>query len=570
MSLDEIVQPGRELGPYRIEGLLGVGGLARVYSAKDLQLDRWVALKFLSDAIVGDAHLNARFISEAKIAAKLSHPAIVPVYSWEELAGRTCFAMELVEGGSLAQRFAEGSMDLTQLLKIFLAVVDALEYAWQRFGLVHRDVKPENILLTPEGRPKLADFGMAKVHQAPGDPGSITRTGVILGTPYYLSPEQVRSQPLDHRSDFYSLGVTLYQGVTGRVPFHSSSAMSVAVKHLEELPPSPSSWRSGIEPALESLILRLMAKDPDHRPRDHAELMEALRQVHERLKIRPHEKVAPSKVAAATQASGGQRASDTRALEPAPAPAHATEDSNGSPTLAVQPPPRPTPPWIWAVAGALASALMFTLTSPPRPLPVTEITPSSPPAASPAPPATLASLHGLWLPGWSARQIEVRERIVERLSVPEARDAIAWVHENEQDARRRAASIEGVLDGGDFQHTLASLRLRLALWKLFAYSDRYTRAAHSEARDVLTEGVHRLSRIILELLDNRWVSGLSELEYRQSKGILGAYRLRLARRGLARADLLQRLVTFLETTSPGLVGAPELAQAFPLPAPGPR
>jgi len=247
-------------GRYRILGRIGGGGMANVYLAEDTTLGRRVAIKMLHRRFVEDAKFVERFRREAKAAAGLNHPNIVGVYDWGQVGSENYIVMEYVEGDTLKELIRRrGRLSGNEALAILLGLLAAVGAAHSN-GVVHRDVKSQNILIDGEGRVKVADFGIAQA----GDPG-MTEAGSILGTAQYLAPEQARGEPVDERSDLYSVGVVLYEMLTGRVPFKGDSAVTVALKHVNELPPEPAELVPGLPYSLNQIVLKALAKDPNRR-----------------------------------------------------------------------------------------------------------------------------------------------------------------------------------------------------------------------------------------------------------------------------------------------------------------
>jgi serine/threonine-protein kinase len=235
-----------------------------VYRARDRVLDRLVALKELPPEFRCNESLAARFEREARVLAQLTHTNIVQVYDLVHEGGRMWMAMELIQGGSLAELLeARGALVVEEVTRLGGDLARALSFAHQR-GVIHRDFKPGNVLLTPEGVPKVTDFGLAKLmQQAP----TLTHAGSVLGSPSYMSPEQAAGRDVDARSDIYSFGVTLYEMATGRTPFQGDT-MSVMRQHLTQEPPPPRDHAEQLPGSLESLILAMLAKDPAERTPD--------------------------------------------------------------------------------------------------------------------------------------------------------------------------------------------------------------------------------------------------------------------------------------------------------------
>ncbi len=250
-------------GRYRLIELIGRGATARVYKAYQEGLDRNIAIKFLRTSLIEDSTFQERFRQEARHVAALQHPNIVQVYDFGDKDGDCYIAMEFIGGETLETKLralGQEKLPLSQSLEIVQETGRALAYA-HRQGMIHRDIKPGNIMLTPGGRIVLMDFGLAKLVAAP----HITAEGQISGTPNYMSPEQIRGMPIDTRVDIYSLGVVLYQLITGRLPFPAESDMSVFFKHIKEVPPLPSRFVPNLADGIEYITLKAMAKHPDDR-----------------------------------------------------------------------------------------------------------------------------------------------------------------------------------------------------------------------------------------------------------------------------------------------------------------
>jgi serine/threonine-protein kinase len=260
-------------GQYAIEREIGRGGMGIVYLARDLKLDRLVAIKTLPPHLAGDPVVRERFLREARTAGKLSHQNIVPIHRADELDGRVFFVMGLVDGESMAQRVRErGRIDPPEVLRELRDVASALGYAHSH-GVIHRDVKAENILIDGRtGRAMVTDFGIARLAEA----APLTSTGQVLGTVYYTSPEQVTGEAVDARSDIYSLGVAGYFALAGRFPFDADLASAVMVAHVTKSAPPLHSVAPHVPRVLADLIDRCLAKSPDDRPQDCDELADAL------------------------------------------------------------------------------------------------------------------------------------------------------------------------------------------------------------------------------------------------------------------------------------------------------
>ncbi|MGE5265364.1 MAG: serine/threonine-protein kinase, partial [Acidobacteriota bacterium] len=264
--------PGEYIGPYRIIEPLGQGGMATVFKAYHAMLDRYVAIKALHPAFKEDPTFLTRFEREARIVAKLDHPNIIPIYDFAEHEGTPYLVMRYIEGETLKSLLVQQPMPLERVLEILRPVTDALSYAHSQ-GVLHRDIKPSNILLSNDGHIYLTDFGLARTTQ----PGSSTLSrDMLIGTPQYISPEQAKSESVDERSDIYSLGVVLFEMLTGRVPFSADTPYSVIHDHIYSPLPMPSSINPKLSPEIERVVLKALAKDPDARYRDARDLLQAL------------------------------------------------------------------------------------------------------------------------------------------------------------------------------------------------------------------------------------------------------------------------------------------------------
>src|SRR6187397_1186512 len=254
-------------GRYRIVRKLGSGGMANVYLAEDEDLGRRVAIKILNERYANDDLFIERFRREAKSAAALSHPNIVSVYDRGEAEGTYYIAMEVIEGRSLKELImTRGPLPIPQALAYTHEMLEALRFA-HRHGIIHRDIKPHNILIGE--RLKVTDFGIARAGAS-----QMTEAGSIMGTAQYLSPEQAKGAPVDQTSDLYSVGVVLYELLTGSVPFNGDTPVEIAMKHLSQTPEPPSVRRPDVPDDLDYVVLRALAKDPSERYHS-AEAMDA-------------------------------------------------------------------------------------------------------------------------------------------------------------------------------------------------------------------------------------------------------------------------------------------------------
>ena len=249
-------------GKYRLERLLGKGGMGQVFLAHDLTLEREVAIKVLPPDVAQDDQVVRRFQQEAKTAAKLDHPNIIPIYRVESEGGLNYFVMKYISGTSLEDLLDKKEpLPVPEIQRILWEAACALGHAHQR-GVVHRDVKPANIMFDHDGRVMLTDFGISKALQAAT---GFTATGMIIGTPHYMAPEQGKGAPVDGRADQYSLGVVGYRMITAELPFSGDSVHTIIYKHIYEEPPLASTKRPGIPASLTVAISRALAKEPDQR-----------------------------------------------------------------------------------------------------------------------------------------------------------------------------------------------------------------------------------------------------------------------------------------------------------------
>jgi eukaryotic-like serine/threonine-protein kinase len=267
---------GTTLGHYRVVRLLGQGGMGDVYAAEDTKLDRIVALKILPAITAADPESLKRFQREARAVAALKHPNVVTVYSVEEAAGAHFLTMELVDGRPLGELIAPAGMPLPALLSLAIQLADAMGAA-HRHGIVHRDLKPSNIMVGDDGGLKVLDFGIAKLtHSTIGDGDTTTQAltadHAVLGTAAYMSPEQADGRPVDHRSDIFSFGIVLYEMATGTRPFRGQSGASVLSAILKDVPASAASLNPAVPAELDRVIRRCLAKDPERRYQDAADL----------------------------------------------------------------------------------------------------------------------------------------------------------------------------------------------------------------------------------------------------------------------------------------------------------
>jgi serine/threonine protein kinase len=267
--------PGQVLGRYHLIEKLGRGVMAEVYKAQAPGLDRCVAVKVLH-SFLAEQDFIGRFEREATAMAKLQHPNIVPVFDFGCEGGLYYMVMEFIDGPTLKAELGKRSrmgqpFDPKEAIRILVAIGSAVDYIHGQ-GIVHRDLKPANIMFTSEGEPMLTDFGIAKIVGAK----RYTMTGAISGTPAYMSPEQGQGERGDERSDIYSLGVILYEMVTGRVPFQAKTPYTIIMKHIQDPPPLPRAVNPQLSESVERVILKALSKAPDDRYQTAGEMTRAL------------------------------------------------------------------------------------------------------------------------------------------------------------------------------------------------------------------------------------------------------------------------------------------------------
>jgi basic membrane protein A len=264
---------GKQLGPYQIVAPLGEGGMAAVYRAYQPGMERYVALKVLPRRFADDPEFSARFQREARILAQLQHPHILPVFDYGQVEGYSFIVMPFVPSGTLTDSMQGQPLPLPRIRQVISQVGDALSYAHGR-GLVHRDVKPSNVLIDESGNCLLTDFGLARMVEASVN---LTATGTIMGTPAYMSPEQGAGSKIDSRSDIYSLGIILYEMATGRVPYRAETPVAVVFMHVSGPLPLPRSVNPDLPEAVERVILKALARNPDDRYQTAEDLVAALK-----------------------------------------------------------------------------------------------------------------------------------------------------------------------------------------------------------------------------------------------------------------------------------------------------
>ncbi len=311
---------------YELNHLIARGGMAEVYRAHDRLLDRPVALKVLFPELSVDRSFVERFRREAQAAANLSHPNIVPVFDWGEDTGTYFIVMEFIDGRPLSAILkTAGPLTADRTADIGAHVAAALGYA-HKHGVIHRDVKPGNVLITDEGQVKVTDFGIAR---AINTEESLTQTGAVMGTATYFSPEQAEGMGVDARSDIYSLGVVLFEMATGRPPFLGDTPVAVASKHVRDHPPAPRELNPSIPPTFEAIILKAMAKNPEHRYATAEDLRADLLRFNEgRTVLAMDDATTLLAVAGTTQVVGAVTGMDATQSLAATAPADAAPDED--------------------------------------------------------------------------------------------------------------------------------------------------------------------------------------------------------------------------------------------------
>jgi serine/threonine protein kinase len=359
-------------GRYEIREHIATGGMATVYKAWDTRVERIVAIKVLRSLAKSDNNAVERFRREAHAAARLSHPNAVTIYDFLEERGEHFLIMEYVEGVNLKQRLAQkGMLSAEEAIDITCQICSVLQVAHAQ-GFIHRDIKPQNIMITPDGQAKLTDFGIVRVMEAAG----LTNSGIVLGTADYLAPEQARGEKLSPASDLYSLGVVLYEMLAGRPPFIGSSAVQVAMQHANKIPPPPSMYNPRIPRSLEAVIKKALQKQPQARYANGEEMRKALQ---ESLKTSLEEGATIPGSFPAVEPPPGRRPSGQVAASPRPAPSSRSVTSPPPADWSLRPsvtrPPEAanrTPRWAYLLIflaalvlfGALAVGAYFALRKP--------------------------------------------------------------------------------------------------------------------------------------------------------------------------------------------------------------
>ncbi|HJZ46682.1 MAG TPA: protein kinase [Roseiflexaceae bacterium] len=332
---------GRNLGPYRLLEQLGAGGMATVFKAYHAAMDRYVAIKVLPEHLARDTTFRARFQREARTIARLEHRYILPVYDVAEDDGIPYLVMRLTDGGDMAGLIANGALSLDRAAELVAQVAEALAYA-HRQGVIHRDVKPANVLISRDGDALLSDFGIAKIY---AETLQLTNEGFMIGTPIYMAPEQLQGKAVDARTDIYSLGVVLYQALTGESPFVAETPLAVAMMHIHNPLRPPRQLNPAIPESIERVVLRALAKNPDDRFQAAGEVAVALREA-----LAAHYSAAP------VMPEPPPIAPPTPAAEPVPAVDSVPE---AAPDVGAS--QRPRARKLWPIVGGVAAALVLVI-----------------------------------------------------------------------------------------------------------------------------------------------------------------------------------------------------------------
>ena len=320
------------MGDYEILGILGAGGMGRVFKVRNVITDRVEAMKVLLPDLEGQEEVAARFLREIKLLAALNHPNIASLHTALTINNQLVMIMEYVEGTTLASRLTSGPIPVSDALNYIDQALSALSYAHQQ-RVIHRDIKPANMMLTPEGVIKLMDFGIARTDQ---EPATLTAPGTTLGSINYMSPEQVKGAAIDERSDLYSVGISLYEMVTGEKPFHGDSNFSIMAAHIQQTPTPPVQLQPHLPPGLNEIILTSIAKSADERFQSAEAFRNAINSVSTSLQDAKTVVVSPS----AVTASGAVPAAYMKPAQTAPRTATATAAAPAQ----TSPKPVPLPP----------------------------------------------------------------------------------------------------------------------------------------------------------------------------------------------------------------------------------
>ncbi|HEX3049252.1 MAG TPA: serine/threonine protein kinase [Aggregatilineaceae bacterium] len=339
---------GQLLGQYRLLEPIGKGGMAVVYRAQQAAFGREVAIKILGTDLVDDVEFSARFRREAETIANLQHPHILPVIDYGEQAGLIYLVMRLIRGGTLASEMAKGPLSLRQTAALLTQIASALTYAHSK-GVIHRDFKPQNVLLDEEGNSYLTDFGIAKMLSGTAN---ITSSGHVMGTPSYMAPEQWRAQPVDARTDIYALGLVVYEMLVGLQPFDADTPFALMYSHLDMLPASPTRYHPTLPGTIEAVVFKAIAKHPADRYSSAQDFADAFRRAVTRSSNPDYQPKRPTKRYPATDETGAEESDEStyelRQVRPAELPDWAQRLQGAPPPIPApygysQPYPRPAP-----------------------------------------------------------------------------------------------------------------------------------------------------------------------------------------------------------------------------------
>ena len=333
-------QTPQQLGDYAILGVLGAGGMGRVYKVRNMITDRVEAMKVLLAELEGHEEVAARFLREIKLLAGLNHPNIASLHTALTINNQLVMIMEFVEGFALSSRLAQGPLPVAEAINYMDQALGALSYAHQQ-KIIHRDIKPANMMVTSGGVVKLMDFGIARTDN---EPSKLTAAGTTLGSINYMSPEQVRGASVDERSDLYSIGVSLYEMVTGEKPFHGDSNFSIMAAHINQPPTPPMQLQPGLPEGLNQIILTALAKSADDRFQSADAFRNAVRNVMKQIAQDDQKTrvVAPGQMPPAPSRPAAPTASSpARPISPAPTPAPMTATAASAPARATVAAPTP-------------------------------------------------------------------------------------------------------------------------------------------------------------------------------------------------------------------------------------
>jgi eukaryotic-like serine/threonine-protein kinase len=374
------LEVGSKIGDYEIVSVLGAGGMGKVYKVRNTISDRVEAMKVLLPDLEHEPDLADRFMREIKVQASLQHPNIAALHTALRVENQLLMIMELVEGVTLEQRLHQGPIPLRYGVDYICQVLEALGYAHQH-GVIHRDIKPANMMLMPNGVVKLMDFGIAK---AAAD-RRLTITGTTMGSLYYMSPEQIKGMStLDARSDLYSMGVSLYEIVTGKKPFDGDSQFAIMAAHLEKTPVPPITLDTNLPQALNDVILMAIARDPDQRFQSAQAFRAALGSVKEIVGVPDAAPVSASAPTVSMPSRAVPPSMQATAAMPVEAPIQAPPPMVAASEL----PPKSSKRWLWVSAGALATVLVLVAAIQFGPWRKTSAQSGPPPAPESATPST--------------------------------------------------------------------------------------------------------------------------------------------------------------------------------------